>query len=287
MKKPLILLMVLLCCAPLACAYEYTYTAPSEKAVTAFSFDCAVGTHGSFILYFKDGNTMTGSFYNEPDTVLWAVSASKGYVEIDGESDTRTNVPADNLKVNVIANPRYLNTTQKLTITGGQIDNAPSIQKSVDGFNSPMMSYSIVTDVPIEAPQTDMASLAEVTQNLEANDELNVGGVNDLIGLLTAYTSTVVTIFLSLIYWLKFLFVDHLIITVVLYLTGTMAVAANTSRDIFKFFKTWFKQQVALFNFISNAFATTFQIVTQVAAVVGNAMGNLASLIGSLILKRI
>ena len=84
-------------------------------------------------------------------------------------------------------------------------------------------------------------------------------------------------VFESLIYWLNLLFVENLILTASLYMAGSMAYAANTSRDIFTFYKTWFRQQKALFEFMAQGFATAFQIVTQTVQVITSVVGALAS----------
>ncbi len=54
----------------------------------------------------------------------------------------------------------------------------------------------------------------------------------------------------SLFYWLKFFFVDNLVLTVALYLTVSMAYAANSARDIFDFYKRFFRFQRTFFEFI-------------------------------------
>ena len=145
----------------------------------------------------------------------------------------------------------------------------------------PVTKYTISSSSTITVDY-EVITFQEAYTNLHADD--NSQG---LITLLEAYSSMIVGIFLSMIYWLKFLFVDNLVVTVLLYFFGSMAYAANTSKDIFRFYKTWFGQQAALFNFIVNAFATTFQIVTQVAIIIGNAISSTASLIGSILLKLI
>ncbi len=66
----------------------------------------------------------------------------------------------------------------------------------------------------------------------------------------------------SLFYWLKFFFIDNLVLTVALYLSISMAYAANTARDIFDFFKRFFRFQRTFFEFILWLWNTLVTIIS-------------------------
>lgn len=68
---------------------------------------------------------------------------------------------------------------------------------------------------------------------------------------------------IALLYWLKFFFWDNLGMTVVLYISISMAYAANTSKDIFKFLGKFFNDQKKLFEFILGLWTILVNLVAQ------------------------
>jgi len=86
-------------------------------------------------------------------------------------------------------------------------------------------------------------------------------------------------IFFGAAWWLKFLFVDHISLTVSLYLTGSMAYAMNTCRNIFIFYRVWFRQQRAMFEFIVGMASATISIAQNIG---GLAIAGASSIIGKI-----
>jgi hypothetical protein len=121
----------------------------------------------------------------------------------------------------------------------------------------------------------------ELIDREEAQARLSSGDPFDgsILDLLWEQSSTLMAIFFGAAWWLKFLFVDHISLTVALYLTGSMAYAMNTCRDIFIFYRVWFRQQRALFEFIVNMASVTISIVAQIG---GLAIGAASSIIGKI-----
>jgi hypothetical protein len=152
------------------------------------------------------------------------------------------------------------------------------IQTTIDP--AVITSYYISSTKPITATQ-DLMVTSSAVKALSATDP---SSDTDLVALLRAAIPMLLGVFMALLWWLKFLFVDNLILVVALYLTGSMAYTILTSRNIFKFYERWFKQQKALFEFISNGFNTTLQIITQVAAIVTTPLGAATTIIGAAIL---
>ena len=90
---------------------------------------------------------------------------------------------------------------------------------------------------------------------------------------------TLTSIFFSAAWWLKFLFVDNLMLTVSLYFSGTMAYAMLSTRNIFVFYKVWFRQQKAFFEFMVNMASGVVSIVAQIG---GLAISGASSILGKL-----
>jgi hypothetical protein len=163
---------------------------------------------------------------------------------------------------------------RQLELGYGQVTGAWNAVLKTTVQGSPITSYTVSATNHVVVDQ-ELVSYNTALKNLNPKNT-PLEDAEQLYGFLP----TAWTIFWGLVYWLKFLFVDNLIMTVILYLTGTMAYAANTSRNIFAFYKTWFRQQIALFNFISNAFSTTISIVAQIVTAAGGIIGSLLTRIG-------
>lgn len=250
-------------------AQDVTYTAPANYCVWAINFDIPDGSSGTIVMNQANGDVVTAS-WSRGGLPLNALDS-----QIGADSETFNLYPVIPA-YGSIWNGENTTTSRQLKMGTGLAPLGWSrvIQTTIDP--AVITSYHLTSDADISISQ-------ELKDTRSAVLALNPANEYNLVTLLTAYIPLVVGVFLSLIYWLKFLFVDHLILTVSLYLTGTMAYAINTSRNIFKFYGTWFKQQVAMFKFIAESFDVTFRILTQVAAIVGQAAGLAATIIAAII----
>ena len=270
MKKLLILLMVFLCCAPLVCAQEVLIVAPEGKAVWSIDTKIPVGTEATFTITQSNGVTTTGSISYQSASFV----SNEATIELGGDSKTITYsvIPfsPSPLYVDIWNADNSTKSVRLLKAGYGLINGVYNDFATAEIQKYPITQFSIISDSEIEIDY-ELISASDAGAKLTAGDE------QTWIDAIREYLPMLWGVFTGLIYWLKFLFVDHLVLTVVLYLTGTMAVAANTSRDIFKFYKTWFRQQAALFNFISSGFSVTISIITQVLSVIGGLITSLLS----------
>lgn len=272
-------IMLLLCPA---FAQTVTYTASDNDAVWAIYITSPIFTHGTFDIYQANGDTVSGSWSYDGGIPTSGFTATLG-----SDSDSFNYVVPLSVGME-IWNGDNTSYARELKMGFGQLSSL-GIQQGWNRVLVTEIDRAVITGYKITADK-DVTVRNELVPRSTAAADLNAESEGPgLVDLLTQYTPLIVSVFLSLMYWLKFIFIDHLILTVSLYFTGTMAYAIFTSRDIFSFYKTWFKQQRAFFEFMSNAFSTTFQIVTQVAAVVGNAVGSLinVALIAARILFRL
>lgn len=273
MKKILILLIVLLCCTPLACAQDVLIGAPEGKAIWSIDTKIPLGTTATFTITQSNNATTSGSISYQSTSF----TTNEATLILDGNSKTITYnvVPftAAPLFVDIWNADNSTKGTRLLKMGYGQIDGYYNDFSTAEIEKYGITQFSLSANSQIEIDY-------ELVTATEANARLTAGDEQTWIDAIQEYLPMLWGIFTGLMYWLKFLFVDNLVVTIVLYLTGTMAYAANTSRNIFLFYKTWFRQQTAMFNFIAHGFATTVSIITQVLSVVG---GLVTSLISKLI----
>ena len=266
MRRFAVILLLLLCCAPLACAQTQSFTAPSDKAIWAVDINAPSGSTGTFDIVLSDGSTTSGS---------WSYTGypfSTVETEIGSGSDSFTfTQPIIPLNVKMqIWNGDNVTLARQLKLGAGMYPPFWSTVVQTTIAAHPVTSYTITSS-------HDVTISHELISYQEAYNNLHVWDEQSWIDALYEYLPLFWGVFQSLIYWLKFLFVDNLILVVVLYLTGSMAYAANTSRNIFIFYKTWFRQQTALFSFIANGFSITISIITQILQVVGQLISSILS----------
>lgn len=274
-KHFLLLMCCMLALVPLASAQTETFTAPNDQAIWAVYITSPVGTSGTITFTQANGDTVSGSWSYTglvPSTFTAELGSS-------GSKSFSYVVPLN--AVFGIWNGENTTYDRQLKFGFGQARGV------WNGVGSTTIDRAVITGYTISADQqvTIQRELIPRSSAVAALSETDDG---NLVTLLENYAPLVVSIFTSLFYWLKFLFVDNLIVTVLLYMTGTLAYAVNSSRNIFQVYKTWFKQQRALFEFAAQGFNTVFQIITQVASIIGRTMGaaaNIAITVARIILR--
>jgi len=268
MKKTFLLLAVLCMLILPATAYTASYTAPADQAIWGIDFDAPYGSTGDITLTLEDGSVVEGSWSYAgalpitADLVLEAETSTYNYF---------IPIPVP-LKIG-IWNGDNSSYARVIKLGYGQSKAWNNVlTKSIP--NSPTVGYTITSSYPITVTR-------ELMDRDEAQARLSSGDPFDgsILDLLWEQSSTLMAIFFGAAWWLKFLFVDHIALTVSLYLSGSMAYAMNTSRDIFIFYRVWFRQQRALFEFIVNMASTTISIVAQIG---GLALGAANSIIGKI-----
>lgn len=282
MKQIILILCCLLLVSPVF-AQTISYTATADEAVWAVNINSPVSTHGTIQLYQANGDTVSGTW-----SYVFGLPTSTFTAEIgdSGSEPFSYLIPAP---VGMsIWNGDNTSKAREIKLGYGQLAST-GLQQGWNNVLVTEIDRAVITGYTVSA-DNDISVSHELVSRRSAAADLNADVQEPgLVDLLKAYAPLAASVFLGLIYWLKFIFVDHLIITFALYFTGSMAYAIWTSKDIFTFYKKWFDQQKKFFEFMANAFSTTFQIITQVAVVVGNAVGSLinVALIAAKILLRI
>lgn len=258
MKKYIFIMLCALCLIAPAMSQSVSYNCPQGVAIYELEMIGGSPSTTTFTLHYQDSSTVSGSWSYQPYYVLGYPVATQATITLDGSSNSMIFVTPGQMHVSIYTGRNLTEFQESRLIMGaGQSGAVNNIAVQKYGLKSAIIGYEFSSDSTIEYDQHEQ-SLAAVISNLNSKSVLEIYDV------IKGYWDTAYGIFTGLAYWLKFLFVDNLIMVVTLYITGTMAYAINTSRSIFSFYKTWFRQQSALFHFIANIFATVISIITQI-----------------------
>jgi hypothetical protein len=239
-------------------AYVHEETAPAGQAVYVIQIYSEGGTTGSIELYQDNGDTITGS-WSYSDWQWWQLPPkSDASITVGASTATTSFITGGDLITSFMA--VYTNAS----VVKGSIGQTKFIANeevftTVDGY--PVVKFKVTAD-------KDVITTVRYIDYEDAAHDVNPETDTDLMEFLRGYWKMFSGIFIALVFWLKFLFVDNLTLVVVLYITGTMAYAINTSRNIFEFYKTWFRQQTAIFHFIADMFSKVISIITQILNII-------------------
>jgi len=237
-----------------------------EKKITLIYFTVPTNSQIDFTLYYGNGSTVSGYIENH-QTGLGYTTAT---VSIDGATKSYNYFDTNQFYDIDVAG--YAQQTNDTTIKGilvssdayGVFDNdlasfypVPSLAQNliyrVDATGTKPFNIEVVDSPPGEAAEgTNYSALATAQ-----------GWIDFAFGMGAAILGVVT----GLLFWLKFLFIDNLLLIIALYLTISMAYAACTSKNVFVFFKRFFKSQQAFFMFILSLWGVLVTIISEFRAI--------------------
>lgn len=260
MKRLLIFMCLIAMMIIPASAQTVSYTAPEDMAIEHIWFVADGGTSGTVLFTTSTGSTISGTWsYLQDSGIAGYANAHEVNLQIGSDSDSLVYVTWGPIHITIDFLGKFFNMTTNRAVMGasqmGVINNV-AVETPLPAA---IIQYTITADKEIEVHHT-------LTTRNDAEARLNPSSENDIIEQLKGYFNSFWSVFTALIFWLKFLFVDNLTLVVVLYVTGSMAYAINTSKNIFVFYKTWLRQQTALYKFISQMFSAMINVAAQIIA---------------------
>lgn len=250
-------------------AYTTTYTAPADQAVWGIDFDAPYGSTGDIALILEDGSTVSGTWSY---TGIMPVVAD---VELGSDTSTYSYFIAIPLPLKIgIWNGDNSSYSRELKLGYGQAQGIWNDVITTSILNSPTVGYTIISSQPVTVTN-ELRDRETARKQLSAGDPFE----GSILDMFFEQMNSIMSIFFGAAYWIKFLFVDHIILTVSLYFSGSMAYAILTSKNIFAFYKTFFRQQKAMFEFIVNIASLTISLVAQMG---GLAISGAGSVLGKL-----
>lgn len=291
MMNPRVFLALILVCGALvgsASAIEYSRTQLPQANTTHFYGDQVVSyTHNAndyndkitliyftvpsngridFMLSYGYEQTVSGSISNQQDGWGWTTAT----VTLDGVTHDYTYWDTNQFYDIEVAG--YAMQTNDTSIRGflvssdsyGILDNDLAVFYPVASLQQNLI-YQVDASGPVpfnievvDSPTADAIEGIKSSPLATAQEWISfafsIGGL--IFGLVS-----------SLFAWLKFLFVDNLVMIIALYLTITMAYAACTSRNVFQFFQRFFKSQKTFFSFLLSLWGVLVTIISEFRAI--------------------
>jgi hypothetical protein len=265
MKRLLILFVCVALMIIPVFAQTYSVEAPTGKCFVNMYIVSNEGTTGTIVFQQQNGQTITGSFSYETVVDLYGYSlVRRGGIATGAVSESRDYVTPGQLYTMFYHVPGVANITQN-RLSGYMDQSKVSLWPAVetDTTASPIIKYIITSNAEIEH--------WEDTADITAQGGLLATGSDDWIkkSLELAYSSfwAVYDFLTSLLYWIKFFFVDNLALILALFLAVPMAFAAKNSRgNPERFMRQYFKTLRGFFEFI-------FQVWRLLTEIIGTVIG--------------
>jgi hypothetical protein len=254
---------------------HFVYTADPDEKFVKVEFDVPINTLVNFTLNYGESSSVGGSIEYVPYLVV-------------GKSTSTLMLGTDTKSENFIDAQAFGYAAFRHIILQGYARNESGTAISDVGFVVYDRGYGTYSNMIVYYPVANLpnnliygisvVSTQDITIEIQTSktEDLfnqvsstlpeNFGtAVTKQISDLSAMVGLIWGVFLSLFYWLKFIFIDNLLLTVCLYFGITMAYsAAQSNGNIFVFYRRFFRLQKTFFEFIANAFNTLVQMITAV-----------------------
>jgi len=238
---------------------------PDGLAFKRIMFDVPTGTTVDFTLYYGNGTTVTGSCSYNNDGFFQQYSE----VELDGVTKGHSYTGFEEVgRIDIVGYARNWTTDTEYVHGFVIYDTLYSLSLpqpenyvfyEVDSLEDNVIyRFDMTSNNPVQidyyTDTREKVGEAAVTTPLQA--------VNEWVNFALMIAKNLLDVVGTLFYWLKFFFFDNLGMTVALYLSITMAYAAATSKNIFKFFGKFFNDQRKLFEFIIGLWRSLIEIIS-------------------------
>jgi len=235
---------------------------PVGDAIQRIHVHVGTGTSVVFTLWYGNGSTVSGTMKYSNNGFL------NQHSEVSIDSDVQS---IDYIGLQEIGRIDIVGYARNWT-TSTEYDTGFIVYDSVAGISDRRnMAY-----FPVSSLEDNVIYKFEITSSNPVavawytNTRANVAkaavttplqAVNEWVNFAISIAKDVYYLVTTLFYWIKFFFFDNLGMTVALYLSISMAYAAATSKNIFKFFGKFFNDQRKLFEFIIQLWRSLIEIV--------------------------
>jgi hypothetical protein len=233
------------------------------KAFHKISVDLGTGTTVNFTLTYGNGDTVSG----------WMKYTNDGFYQQHSETAIGGDVSVfDYVGVQEIGRIDVVGYARNYTVDDTDYTTGFIVYDTVFGltqFNAMayypvsgvsdnvIYKFQITSDQPVAVTYyTDTRAMVGEWAN-----KTQEGIISDWIALAGQYATAIYGFIVGIFWILKFFFIDNLLLIIALWISVTMAYAAISSRDIFGFYRKFFKLQKSLLDFVVALWTTLVTII--------------------------
>jgi len=260
-------------------ARAFTFTANPDEKIGIIEFDIPIDTTVNFTLYYGSGSVVSGWAIYRVNTPL-----VNSYTEVAIDTSVYSKVFMDPL-ISGYSITRVVKFSSYARNDSATDESGFAVYAQGYGIWNSEIAYFPVVDLPnnliyrvdftsdqpisftVDTARADVLA-SHVSTTVAEEQQGVIGLVGSRIASLYDFGMMIKDVVLSLLYWLKLIFVDNLVLTVCLYFMGTMAYCANTSRNIFEFYRKFFGFQRSMFEFIASAFKMLLDMIVSVKSLI-------------------
>lgn len=246
------------------------YTINSTRAISNVHFRAPKGTVLNYTIGYGAGQTMDGYLSYLPGGVdVFGFGEGITTINIGSDTDSRSFVDTGLLrKWEIVGYAREEHDNATVISTGYAIYDL-SLGLGNVGLESNFIAYQPVDYVqPIDSitftSNQPVWVLIETADREEIQSGISTTGfdvVNSWLKFALFITGSVFA-FASGVFWLiKFLFIDNLLLIIALWISVSMAYSATSSRDVFQFYRKFFKFQKALLDLITSLWEVLVRVI--------------------------
>jgi len=239
---------------------NFIYSVNSSRAISNVQIRAPKGTVLNYTITYGAGNVIPGYITYLPGSIdLYGFGEGITTINIGSATDSRSFVDTGLLrKWEIVGYAREEDNSTVLS-TGYAIYDV-SLGVGNIGLQSGFIAYQPVGNLqPIESISFSSNQPVWVFVGTAERDEIQSGisrtGSDEVNGWLqfALYVASSVYNFVTGIFWLiKFLFIDNLLLIIALWISVSMAYSAISTRDVFQFYRKFFKLQKGLLDFITS-----------------------------------
>lgn len=221
----------------------------NDQAITVIHFKVKAGSYVNFTIYYGTGSSVSGSA--ETSNVGWIPPTTTSTIYFNGDSSTYSYWDINpEFEYNLAGYGRDDTNQSGFLVYNagyGSFDNDNAVFMPVgDLANNLIYRVEFTSSVPTDIDIT-YADYNAVAQSASKNA---IESALEWVNLAISIGMMLYGVVYGTVLWLKFFFVDNLLMTVSLYLAITMAFAAGRAKTIDGFFRKFFSDQKKLFEFI-------------------------------------
>lgn len=250
--------------------YNFTYSVNSTRAISNIQFKAPKGTELNYTITYGAGNSLDGYItYLPGDIDIFGYGQGVTTINIGGSTAYREYIDTGLIpKWEIVGYAQEREDNGTISSQGYCIYDI-AVGLGVIGIHGGFIAYEPVANIqPIESitftANKPVWMEIKTASRTGIRDTLQKSAIDqgwEWVNLAMSIGGSVLGFVLMLLGFIKFFFIDNLLMVMALWIGVTMAVSALTTRNIFQFYHKFFRYQRALLDFIVQLWNYLIQII--------------------------